>query len=88
MAPESLVDAITHVLRELGGEAQLKEIQSRVLKELGEGNSRRSRLDRSVPVTIRQHSEGRGSDRFERVRGGRYRLRNEWLDLSDLSDER
>jgi hypothetical protein len=86
MVGESMVDRITRVLRDLGGEGQLKDIRSRLLQELGEPNSSRSRHYQTISLTIRQHSEGRGSDRFEKVGVGRYRLKGPWLGQSRVSD--
>lgn len=87
VSEESLVDRITRVTRELGGEAQLRDIRSRVLRELGEPDSRSSRHYQSVSLTIFNHSEGRGGGRFIRVGRGRIRLADEWLKRLSLDGD-
>jgi len=88
MAPRSLVEQISRTLKDLGGEARLTDIQNRVLPESGETTSSRSQRYQRISYTIRQHAEGRGSDRFEKVDAGRYRLKDAWLYQSPFSEER
>jgi len=84
MSRESLVGRIARAIRELGGEAQLRDIRSRVLRELGERDSRSSRHCQSISLTIFNHSEGRGDARFVRVGRGRIRLTDKWLKRGNL----
>lgn len=87
MARESLVDRVTHAIRDLGGEAQLRDIRSRVLRELGEPDSRSSRHYQSISLIIFNHSEGRGSGRFIKTGPGRFRLADRWLRQGNLDDD-
>lgn len=87
MTRESLVDRVTRAIRDLGGEAQLSDIRSRVLRETGELDSRSSRHYQSISLTIFNHSEGRGSGRFIKTVPGRFRLAGEWLSRGSLDTD-
>jgi len=88
MVEESLVDRISRVLHDLGDEARLTDIRNCVLPETGEPASNRAQRYHRISYTIRQHAEGRGSDRFEKVDAGRYRLKDAWLYTFPTTDER
>ncbi|GEM_PF-5874071 len=79
MAQEDLVDRISRALEDLGGEARLADIRNRIWLELGGPDSSRSQHYHRISYTIRQHSQGHGSDRFEKVDEGRYHLKDAWL---------
>jgi hypothetical protein len=85
---EELVDRIARVLEELGGEASFAEIRTRVLAHAPTAPSGRSLDAHRVALALHQHSDGRGTDRFEKVRADRFRLKETWSIPSHLSDER